>query len=76
MLATEDFINSSLTERHDKEIPVWTGPDISDDAEITADEQAFTLGDLVFGEVICHTILQARVVHRDLSAIAGQVEME
>ena len=65
-----------MGERNDEHVSVRAGLDVSTRPKVAADQQAFTLGDLVLAIVIGHPVLQARVVHCDHVAVSGQVEVE
>ena len=75
-LAPEDFVNRALRQGDNKQVAIRPGFDIGDHAKVSTDEQAFTFCDLMFGKVVCHPVLQPRVIYTDLPPIPGQIEME
>jgi hypothetical protein len=56
-LTPEDFVYCTIREGDNKQIAIGSGFDIGDYTKIAPNEQALTFGDLMFCNVICHTVL-------------------
>ena len=76
LVAAIDLIDRAVGERDDVEVAVRAGVDVGADAEVAAEEQALALRDLPLADVVRDAILEPRIVHGNLAAVARQLQPE
>ncbi|HEV8534372.1 MAG TPA: hypothetical protein VGR87_01440 [Candidatus Limnocylindria bacterium] len=63
-------------DRDHEQVAIRSGLDVGDHAEVSTDGKALALGEVVLCGVVGHAILETRILHRDLVAVAGELEAE
>jgi hypothetical protein len=76
LVSPEYLVDGAVRERHHEQIAIGSCLDICANPEISPEQQTFAFGYVEFANVVGDSVLQPRIPHADILAVARQIEME